>query len=132
MRQPRSHASGLTLRRAGRMNRHMLIYKVFRASEFEVFRRDGKSPGAPVDLSDGYIHLSTAQQLPGTLAKHFAGETELHLLALEAEGLDSLRWEISRGGDSFPHLYRDLYEADILWSRPIVLGPDGHDIGEIE
>ena len=113
------------------MNRAMLIYKVFRASEFDAFRQTGRSAGAPVDLTDGYIHLSTASQLPGTLAKHFAGEAGLHLLALEADALEALRWEPSRGGDLFPHLYREMRADDVLWSRPIPLGPNGHDTGDL-
>ncbi|WP_370576800.1 DUF952 domain-containing protein [Paracoccus sp. PAR01] len=113
------------------MNRAMLIYKVLREPEFAAFRRDGHTHGAPVDLTDGYIHLSTAQQLPGTLAKHFAAEDGLHLLALESEELDSIRWEPSRGGDLFPHLYRELRADDVIWSRPIALGPNGHETGDL-
>ncbi|RCW85767.1 DUF952 domain-containing protein [Paracoccus lutimaris] len=109
----------------------MLAYKIFRASEYQAFRRDGHSAGAPIDVTDGYIHLSTAAQLAGTLGKHFAGEEGLHLLAVETERLDALRWEPSRGGDLFPHLYRDLRAGDVLWSRPLPLGPDGHIIGEL-
>lgn len=109
----------------------MLAYKIFRDPEYQAFLRDGRSAGAPVDLADGYIHLSTAAQLPGTLARHFAGELGLHLLAVETEGLEPLRWEPSRGGDLFPHLYRDLRTKDVLWSRALPLGPDGHDIGDL-
>ena len=110
----------------------MLAYKIFRASEYDAFRRDGRSLGAPVDLADGFIHLSTAKQVPGTLAKHFAGEDGLRLLAVDTETLDPLKWEVSRGGDLFPHLYRELREADLLWTREIALGPDGHLTGELE
>ncbi|MDO5529326.1 MAG: DUF952 domain-containing protein [Paracoccus sp. (in: a-proteobacteria)] len=110
----------------------MLIFKVFRADEFAAFTQGGRSGGAAVDLADGYIHLSTAEQLPGTLAKHFAGEEGLMLLALESDGLDALRWEKSRGGALFPHLYRDLAEDDVLWSRAITVGPDGrHAPGDL-
>ncbi|WP_323717008.1 DUF952 domain-containing protein [Paracoccus aminovorans] len=109
----------------------MLAYKIFRDSEYQAFVRDGFSAGAPVDLADGYIHLSTAAQVPGTLARHFAGESGLHLLAIETEGLPALRWEPSRGGDLFPHLYRELRAQDVSWSRALPLGPDGHDIGEL-
>lgn len=113
------------------MNRGMLIYKVFRKSEFEAFARDGISAGAPVDLADGYIHFSTAEQLPGTLAKHFAGEDGLVLLALNAETLEPLKWEPSRGGALFPHLYRALQREDVAWTRPLPLGPNGHEIGDL-
>ena len=109
----------------------MLIYKVLRQDEYRRFARDGRTDGAPVDLADGYIHLSTAQQLPGTLAKHFAGEAGLVLLALDPATLTPLRWEPSRGGALFPHLYRPMTRADVVWERPLPLGPDGHLIGEI-
>ncbi|SMG17611.1 Uncharacterized conserved protein, DUF952 family [Paracoccus sp. J56] len=109
----------------------MLVYKIFHAAEFQAFTHQGHSLGAPVDLADGYIHLSTATQLPGTLSRHFAGKDGLHLLALDSRALDALRWEPSRGGDLFPHLYRELRANDVLWSRPLPLGPSGHDIGDI-
>lgn len=121
----------MTLRRGQSMNRVMLAYKIFRASEYQAFQRDGHSAGAPVDLADGYIHLSTADQVPGTLAKHFAGETGLHLLAIQTEGLTPLKWEPSRGGALFPHLYRELLASDVIWSREIPLGPDGHRTGDL-
>lgn len=93
----------------------------------------GQSAGAPVDLADGFVHFSTAAQLPTTLAKHFAGEDGLTLLACEAETLeDSLRWEPSRGGDLFPHLYRPMRMADIRWTRQIELADDGHRTGPLE
>lgn len=119
---------------AGRGATHepaMLAYKIFRDSEYRAFLRDGRSAGAPVDLADGYIHLSTAAQLPGTLARHFAGEGGLHLLAIETATLDGLRWGPSRGGVLFPHLHRELRAADVIWSRPLPLGADGHDIGDL-
>lgn len=109
----------------------MLIYKIFRAAEFQSFTRQGHSSGAPVDLADGYIHLSTGTQVAQTLSRHFAGETGLHLLALESDDLSDLRWEPSRGGQLFPHLYRDLRSGDICWSRPLPLGPDGHITGDL-
>ena len=109
----------------------MLIYKIFRTAEFQSFTQQGHSSGAPVDLADGYIHLSTGRQVAETLSRHFAGETGLHLLALESDDLSDLRWEPSRGGQLFPHLYRDLRSGDILWSRPLPLGPDGHITGDL-
>lgn len=110
----------------------MLIYKVFRRDEYQRFLQDGQSAGAPVDLTDGYIHFSTADQIATTLAKHFAGEDGLVLLAVETEELDGLRWEPSRGGALFPHLYRSLHADDIQWVRPLTLGPSGHVTGELE
>lgn len=105
----------------------MLIYKIFRRPEVEAFHAAGQTAGAPVDLADGYIHFSTAAQLSVTAAKHFAGETGLVLLALEADTLgEALRWEPSRGGALFPHLYRSLTLQDVLWQAPLPLGPEGH------
>lgn len=105
----------------------MLIYKIFRRPEVEAFLAAGQTAGAPVDLADGYIHFSTAEQLRVTAAKHFAGETGLVLLALEADTLgEALRWEPSRGGALFPHLYRSLTLQDVLWQAPLPHGPEGH------
>ena len=104
----------------------MLVYKVLTAEQAAAFTADGQTEGAPVDLADGYIHLSTAGQLAGTLATHFAGQGGLVLLALEPEALGSaLRWEPSRGGALFPHLYRVLTAEDVSWRAPLPLGADG-------
>lgn len=98
----------------------MLIYKIFRTDEWDALREQGQTRGAPVDLADGYVHFSTAQQAAETAAKHFAGEDGLMLLALEADTLgDALKWEPSRGGALFPHLFRELRIGDVLWSRPL-------------
>lgn len=100
----------------------MLIYKIFRAAEWAALQDKGETPGAPVDVADGYVHFSTAAQVAQTAAAHFATETGLVLLALDAEALgDALRWEPSRGGALFPHLYRPLRLADVLWSAPLPL-----------
>ncbi len=105
----------------------MLIYKIFRAPEWAALQAVGESPGAPIDISDGYVHFSTASQAAETAARHFAGEGDLVLLALDADRLgDALRWEPSRGGALFPHLYRTLRMDDVLWSRPLPLTPGGH------
>ncbi len=109
----------------------MLIYKIFRAPEWAVLERDGKTAGAPVDLADGFVHFSTAEQAAETAAKHFAGETDLVLLALESEALgEALKWEPSRGGALFPHLYRALEIGDVLWAKSLPLGPQGHEFPE--
>ncbi|WP_112321994.1 DUF952 domain-containing protein [Oceanibium sediminis] len=105
----------------------MLIYKIFRADEYAAFASAGRSDGAPVDLQDGYIHASTATQVEGTARKHFAGEAGLMLLALDADTLTPLKWEVSRGGEEFPHLYRALTTADVVWSRPLPLVDGRHD-----
>lgn len=108
------------------MEQPMLIYKIFRADEWATLEREGETAGAPVDLADGFVHFSTAPQLRETAAKHFAGEEGLVLLAVETEGLDALKWEPSRGGALFPHLYRPLRLAEVLWSRPLPLRGDTH------
>ncbi|RBO51918.1 DUF952 domain-containing protein [Rhodovulum sp. BSW8] len=105
----------------------MLIYKIFRRAEWDALRERGASRGAPVDLADGFIHLSTAEQVTGTAEKHFAGESDLVLVAVEAERLGAdLKWEPSRGGALFPHLYRELRLADLVWDKSLPLGATGH------
>ncbi len=105
----------------------MLIYKIFTAAQWAALTHEGETAGAPVDLADGFIHLSTAAQVRETAARHFAGQDGLMLAALDSEALDdALRWEPSRGGALFPHLYRPLWYAEVLWARPLPLGPDGH------
>lgn len=100
----------------------MLIYKIFRADEWAALERDGQSVGAPVDLADGFVHFSTAQQAAETAAKHFAGTEGLVLLACEADAMgDALKWEVSRGGALFPHLYRELRLSDVIWSQSLPL-----------
>lgn len=104
----------------------MLIFKIFRRSEWDAFRAARETAGAPVDLADGYIHFSTAGQVLETAAKHFATETNLVLVAVEADRLGgALRWEPSRGGQLFPHLYGPLPTATVLRADPLALGADG-------
>lgn len=104
----------------------MLIYKVLRAEEMAAFLSAGTTRGAPVDIADGFVHLSAGDQLSGTLNRHFAGEDELTLLALESETLgDELVWEVSRGGALFPHLYRQLRIEDVVWHKPLPVDKDG-------
>ncbi|GGH32713.1 Uncharacterized conserved protein, DUF952 family [Cribrihabitans marinus] len=105
----------------------MLIYKIFRAQEWAELQAAGQSAGAPVDLADGFVHFSTAAQAPETAAKHFAGEDGLVLLACDADAMgDALRWEVSRGGAEFPHLYRVLRIGDVIWHRPLPLRDGVH------
>lgn len=108
----------------------MVIYKILRGAEWAALCHAGATDGAPVDLVDGYIHFSTAEQLAETAAKHFGGEVGLWLLAVEAEALDALKWEPSRGGALFPHLYRPLRLSDVLWARRIAPGHAGHVLPE--
>lgn len=107
--------------------RIMLVYKILRAPEWAELRHYGVSAGAPIDLKDGYVHLSTAEQVRETCKLHFEGAKDLMLLALEAEKLAPLlRWEPSRGGELFPHLYRSVRMSDIAWHHVLALGEDGH------
>ena len=105
----------------------MLIFKILRRSEWDVFRADGATRGAPVDLADGYIHFSTTTQVAETVAKHFADESDLVLVACNPDALGpALKWEPSRGGALFPHLYRVLTQADVVWDKSLPLGATGH------
>lgn len=105
----------------------MLIYKIFRASEWAELAASGETLGAPVDRDDGFVHFSTAEQLAETAARHFAGLSELVLLAVEADALGpDLRWEPSRGGQLFPHLYRALRLSDVVWDAPMPLNGGHH------
>lgn len=106
----------------------MVIYKIFREDEFEAFEAAGRTTGSPDDVRDGFIHFSTAEQVEETAARHFAGEDGLKLLGVNADLLaDDLKWEPSRGGALFPHLYRDLASEDVMSVRDIPLDGDRHD-----
>ncbi|MFD1883311.1 DUF952 domain-containing protein [Paracoccus pacificus] len=110
----------------------MLIYKIFRRDEWAQMQADGLTSGAPVDLADGFIHFSTAGQAQDTAAKHFAGAEGLWLVAVDADRLGpDLRWEVSRGGALFPHLYRPLRMSEVIWSRPLPLRDGVHDFGAL-
>ncbi len=109
----------------------MQIYKILRAPEWAALSELGTTGGAPIDMEDGYIHFSTADQLKGTLERHFAGETGLVLLAFNADALgDSLKWETARDDQEFPHLYSALSLADVRWNRPITTDDTGHTLPE--
>ena len=96
----------------------MLVYKLLRAAEWASFETGGAFAGSPDDVRDGFIHLSTAEQLPGTFAKHFAAEADAVVVILDAAALGpALRWERSRGGALFPHLYRALGREEVLAAR---------------
>ncbi len=105
----------------------MLIFKILRADEWAALRADGQTQGAPIDIADGFVHFSTGEQCVETAAKHFAGEEGLFLLALEDAPLgDALKWEVSRGGAKFPHLYRELMLSDVAWAQPLPLLDGAH------
>lgn len=105
------------------------IYKIAPQPLWRKAEADGVFTGAPVDLADGYIHFSTAGQARETARKHFAGQDDLLLVAIDAEQLgEALKWEVSRGGAMFPHLYASLDLAAVAWVKPLPLGEDGHHI----
>lgn len=105
----------------------MLIYKILRRPEWDAFKSAGQTLGAPVDLADGYIHFSAAPQLAETAAKYFGSESDLVLVAFDADRLGAaLKWEVSRGGALFPHLYRALALSEVVWDKSLPLGVSGH------
>ncbi len=97
-----------------------MIYKICRQDAWHAAETAGCFRGAPVDQQDGFIHFSTAAQLAETAAKHFAGASDLMLVAVDAAALDGgLKWEKSRGGALFPHLYAALPLTAVRWARPL-------------
>jgi len=117
----------LTAKRGMVHDAAMLILKIFRRPEWDAFRAAGETLGAPIDLADGYIHFSTAAQVAETAARHFATESDLVLVAFDPDRLGpALRWEPSRGGALFPHLYRSLLLQDVVWDKSLPLGATGH------
>jgi len=105
----------------------MLIFKIFRRPEWNELRTVGETAGAPIDLADGYVHFSTAAQVAKTAALYFADQSDLVLVAVEADSLaDDLKWEASRDGALFPHLYRKLCMSDVVWDKALPLGASGH------
>lgn len=104
-----------------------LIYKICPEGLWGEAEGAGAFTGAPVDRRDGYIHFSTATQVGETASRHFAGQDGLLLIAVDPEPLGAaLRYEVSRGGERFPHLYGPLPLSAVRWVRPLPLGPDGH------
>lgn len=94
-------------------------FKILTAEQWLRFQAEGAFAGAPVDLADGYIHLSAADQVKGTLDKHFAGQAGLMIAEIDLSVLgDAVRWEVSRGGALFPHVYGVLPMAAVLGCRP--------------
>jgi len=101
-----------------------VVYKIVPAELWRASEAAGQFAGSAVDLRDGFIHFSTADQVSETASKHFAGTHGLLLVAVSTVGLD-VRWEPSRGGDLFPHLYRPLPLDAVISIRPLPLGDDG-------
>lgn len=104
-----------------------IAYKILTANQLAVLEHEGNFVGAPVDLADGYIHLSTAAQVEETLARHFAGQHGLQLAAIDLEALgDAVKWEESRGGQLFPHVYGVPLTLDVVIAYgPVEHEPDG-------
>jgi uncharacterized protein (DUF952 family) len=106
-----------------------IIYKICETALWREAERSGVFHGAPVDARDGFIHFSAAGQVRETAARYFAGAVDLMLVAVDADRLGAaLKWEASRGGDLFPHLYGVLPLAAVLWARPLPLGTDGRHV----
>jgi uncharacterized protein (DUF952 family) len=103
-----------------------ILYKICPAALWREAERTGVFRGCEVDRCDGFIHFSSAAQVAQTAAKHFAGQTDLLLVRVNATKLgDRLKWEPSRGGALFPHLYGDLDLSSVTRVDPLPLGPDG-------
>lgn len=89
----------------------------------------GVFTGAPIDLADGYIHFSTAEQARETAEKYFQGQSNLLLVAVDGDKLgDKLKWEPSRGGALFPHLYGPLDFSAVIWTKALPVGADGQHV----
>jgi uncharacterized protein (DUF952 family) len=96
------------------------IYKICERASWRLAEQTGNYRGSAADARDGFIHFSTAAQLAGTLAKHFTGRADLLLIAVDADALgEALKWEPSRGGELFPHLYATLPLAAVRWTKPV-------------
>ena len=110
-----------------------LIYKIVSEPAWRAAEAAGVFEGAPVDLADGFIHFSPAAQVEETAAKHFVGQPDLLLVAVEAASLGAaLKWEPSRGGALFPHLYAPLDPGAAASVRPLPLRADGrHDFSGV-
>jgi len=110
-----------------------LIYKLLDRPAWDAATAEGVFKGSELDLADGFIHFSSAAQAAETARRYFSGQDDLVLIAVEAGMLGAaLRWEPSRGGDLFPHLYAPLPASAAVFTRPLALGPDGApDIGEL-
>lgn len=102
------------------------IYKVCPQAVWEAIRSLDAWTGSPHDLRDGFMHFSAAHQLPGTVLKHFAGQTDLVLISIDPNRLGvRLQWEPSRDGDLFPHLYGPLPLAAVIEARNLVMDEAG-------
>ena len=104
----------------------LIVYKILSAAELNQLQRDGAFTGSPVDIADGYIHLSYRSQLAATLDKHFRNLDGLQLAAVDLSQLaDTVRWEPARGGQLFPHIYGPLPIRAVVSVAPLERTPDG-------
>ena len=104
------------------------IFKILDLALFEKAQASGRFAGAGIDLKDGYIHFSTGEQVLETARLHFHGQINLMVMAVAQDKLgEALKWEASRGGQLFPHLYGALNIADVLWAKPLVWNGLTHD-----
>ncbi len=111
------------------MNDDPFIYKIMSQQEWADAEAQGVYTGAPIDVQDGFIHFSTADQTAETAAKHFAGQDDLLLVAVRIADLnEALRWEVSRGGALFPHLYANLSPKAVEWAKPMPLTDGVHQL----
>jgi uncharacterized protein (DUF952 family) len=103
-----------------------VVYKIAAYETWDAGLPGGRYEGSPDDVRDGFIHLSTATQVRETVAKYFAGRTDLILAAVDVAKLgDTLKWEASRGGQLFPHVYGPILAEMVLWTKPLALRDDG-------
>ena len=107
----------------------LFAFKILTREQWEQWRADGEFTGAPVDLADGYIHLSARDQVAETAAKHFAGQDDLVLAMIDLAALgDSVKWELSRGGALFPHVYGVIPMSAVTTKAKIRFGSDGRHV----
>ncbi len=106
-----------------------IVYKIAPEALWREAESIGRFTGAPIDVADGFIHFSTASQVRETAARHFAGQADLLLIAIDGARLgDALKYEVSRGGALFPHLYAELPLKAVVRVEPLPLGPDGRHV----
>ena len=113
---------------------HAWVWKIVEHTTWTTLQAHGTWSGAPIDHADGFIHLSAHDQVAGTLAKHFTSRQGLLLLGIPVEGIppETLRWEVSRGGDLFPHLYASLEASQVARVLPLPVDDAGvHTLPEL-
>jgi uncharacterized protein (DUF952 family) len=103
-----------------------ILFKLLRQSEWAAAAASGTFNGSSVDIRDGFIHLSAAHQVRETAARHFGGQTDLVLVAIAEDRLTGLRWEASRGGDLFPHVYGAIPVSAAIWVKALPFADGVH------